>query len=88
MRGLLKALAYIHGFGVMHRDIKLQNIVLMTQDSWEPVLVDFGLAAISEDQPYHFYRCGIAPKSSPCAKTNTSMWAATSFLREHCSTSC
>ena len=66
MRGLLKALAHIHGFGVMHRDIKLQNIVLMTEDSWEPVLVDFGLAAISEDQPYHFYRCGtpgfIAPE--------------------------
>jgi len=46
MRGLLKALAYMHRFGVMHRDIKLQNVMLRS-NTWEPVLVDFGLAAIS-----------------------------------------
>jgi serine/threonine protein kinase len=48
MRGLIKALVYMHGFGVMHRDIKLQNVMLRSPDSWEPVLVDFGLAAISD----------------------------------------
>jgi len=58
MRGLLKALVYMQSFGVMHRDIKLQNVMLRSPDSWEPVLVDFGLAAISDEEPYHFYRCG------------------------------
>lgn len=37
-----------------------------SQDSLEVVIVDFGLAALTDDQPYIFYRCGtpgyIAPE--------------------------
>lgn len=36
------ALAYVHGEGVIHRDIKLSNIFIV--DNGLPVLVDFGLA--------------------------------------------
>jgi serine/threonine protein kinase len=66
MKGIAFGLNYLHKFGVMHRDIKMENIMFRSQDSLEVVIVDFGLAAISEDEPYLFYRCGtpgyIAPE--------------------------
>jgi serine/threonine protein kinase len=58
MQGVMAGLSYLHKYGIMHRDIKLENIMLRSADSWEPVLVDFGLAAISDDEPYINYRCG------------------------------
>jgi serine/threonine protein kinase/tetratricopeptide (TPR) repeat protein len=42
VRRLLATLAYIHGEGVVHRDLKPNNIFLRDGDL--PVLVDFGLA--------------------------------------------
>lgn len=40
--------------------------MLRSLDGWEPVFIDFGLAAVSEDEPYIHYRCGtpgyIAPQ--------------------------
>lgn len=56
----------MHKFGIMHRDIKLENIMFKSKGSLDVVIVDFGLAAISEDESYIFYRCGtpgyIAPE--------------------------
>jgi serine/threonine protein kinase len=40
--GLLEACAYLESKGVIHRDIKLENVVL--DDSGSPVLIDFGVA--------------------------------------------
>ncbi|MDR3435530.1 protein kinase domain-containing protein [Telmatospirillum sp.] len=42
IEGVCEALAYVHGEGVIHRDIKLSNIFIL--DNGQPVLVDFGLA--------------------------------------------
>ncbi|OJT16374.1 hypothetical protein BO221_50145, partial [Archangium sp. Cb G35] len=39
---LVRALAHIHARGVLHRDLKLENILLRTSDG-VPVLVDFGI---------------------------------------------
>ena len=37
-----EALAYLHGEGLVHRDVKPENVVVRA--SGTPVLVDFGLA--------------------------------------------
>lgn len=43
---LMKALIHVHGAGIVHRDIKLENLVLEDPDDCTSVvLVDFGLAA-------------------------------------------
>ena len=42
MRGVCDALAFVHGEGVVHRDLKPDNIFIRTGEL--PVLVDFGLA--------------------------------------------
>jgi len=47
----------------MHRDLKPENIMfrssnLTTPDTYDPVIVDFGLAAQCDNTPYLFFRCG------------------------------
>lgn len=43
LRGICNALAFVHGEGVVHRDLKPDNIFICTGEL--PVLVDFGLAS-------------------------------------------
>jgi serine/threonine protein kinase len=58
LRGIAEGLAYLHRFGIAHRDLKLENIILRDQYSLRPVIADFGLAVLVEEQPYFYYRCG------------------------------
>lgn len=55
MRGLLEALEYLHEKGVMHRDVKPENVMvgrrvfdkrelLKRKTDIVPVLIDFGFA--------------------------------------------
>jgi serine/threonine protein kinase len=88
-----EALAYAHQHGVLHRDVKPQNIYLGEAEGEGPWLIDFGLAYIRSmtDQRAKTGLCGtpgyIAPKSSPPWATRSisgptsSPWAA-------CYTSC
>lgn len=48
MRQLLSALEYLQLFGIIHRDIKLENIMMSDfSDSMAiPKLIDFGLARV------------------------------------------
>jgi tetratricopeptide (TPR) repeat protein len=43
-RKIVNALALVHAQGVIHRDVKPQNILLSQGDPLRPVLVDFGVA--------------------------------------------
>src|SRR5690606_37275779 len=42
LRGLLSALAYAHGRGVIHRDVKAENV--LSDEAGQPLLADFGIA--------------------------------------------
>ncbi|CAD8153913.1 unnamed protein product [Paramecium octaurelia] len=45
MKKIISAVAYIHGQGIVHRDIKAENIMIANKkDDAEPKLIDFGLA--------------------------------------------
>ena len=60
---LLKILRYIHSVGVVHRDIKLENIMLTSKH--EVVLIDFGLSAFSFPSDIMKNPCGTFLYSAP-----------------------
>lgn len=45
---VFRAVKYLHSFGIVHRDIKLENIVMTSRDNQQalPKLIDFGLSKI------------------------------------------
>ncbi|GMA87630.1 hypothetical protein GCM10025868_28800 [Angustibacter aerolatus] len=45
-RGLTGALTAIHAAGVVHRDLKPGNVLLLDDD---PVVIDFGIAHVADD---------------------------------------
>ncbi|AYG81536.1 Serine/threonine-protein kinase AfsK [Streptomyces hundungensis] len=53
---LAEGLASVHGYGVTHRDLKPQNVILSPQG---PQLIDFGIAKGAEDTA--LTRTGLAP---------------------------
>ena len=85
MINLLEGIAYLHEKGIMHRDLKLENIMVKKDEGRSgkviPVIVDLGLAEYSSSTKYLYTRCGtpgyVAPevlkiKSTDPVQTYTS----------------
>ena len=48
---LLIGLGQLHKKGIMHRDLKLENIMVLEKDSSiEPIIIDLGLAELSTNK--------------------------------------
>ncbi|CAK93185.1 unnamed protein product (macronuclear) [Paramecium tetraurelia] len=59
MRGLLEGLAHMHSKNIMHRDLKLENILFKEQNDINSVVIaDFGLATFVNLPVYLYCRCG------------------------------
>lgn len=56
MMGLLAALAKVHSCGVVHRDVKAENILLAGDG--RPILCDFGVAGFIDNEETMSQRCG------------------------------
>jgi calcium/calmodulin-dependent protein kinase I len=58
---LVQAVDYMHKQGIMHRDLKLQNIMIRGENRFdvEPIIVDFGIADyVQKEAVYSMCRCG------------------------------
>mmetsp|Transcript_129863 Transcript_129863/g.403924 ORF Transcript_129863/g.403924 Transcript_129863/m.403924 type:complete len:457 (+) Transcript_129863:109-1479(+) len=63
MQGLLAALAHIHASGVIHRDVKPENVLLMADG--RAVLADFGVATRVSDSESKAQRMGSLGYAAP-----------------------
>ena len=41
---ILRAVSYLHARRVLHRDLKLENVMVTDQQDWHVTIVDFGLS--------------------------------------------
>lgn len=61
MYDILSGLNYLASKGIMHRDLKLENLILKNEsdiDGNSVKIVDFGLASKCDIHSYLFRRCG------------------------------
>ena len=65
MRSLLKNLSELENLNIVHRDVKLENLVFRGKDNKELMLIDYGFAVHADDEDYLYYKCGTPGYISP-----------------------
>lgn len=46
LRQMLEVIAYCHSFGVIHCDLKPENVLFVEKNGWEIKIIDFGLSKV------------------------------------------
>ncbi len=66
LASLLQGLVYLHSQGLLHNDIKGNNILVsQTAKGWKAVLIDFGLATQEEESPWSRALAGTVSHIAP-----------------------
>lgn len=82
MTQLIQALSFIHGLGISHGDVKLENIMVILSNGNELKikLIDFGLAAASNQIPFRGSEPYLSPETVMGLESRTGekcdIWAA------------
>lgn len=72
-----EGVAYCHGKGVMHRDLKLENIMLNTLDPPEAIIIDVGLAELFPPNRADSHRSSAPTGSIPTMAPEVLMQSST-----------
>ncbi|KAI9778298.1 MAG: hypothetical protein M1816_004148 [Peltula sp. TS41687] len=83
---LLLGLSHLHGRGIAHRDLKLENL-LVQEEPFKIIIADFGLSKFAEDKLFMTF-CGtlenLAPEVFPGVQTSygpkADVWSAAVIL--------
>lgn len=79
-RQILQAICYLHSRGVVHRDVKLENVVYASEDTDDIKLIDFGLSSRWDGIRSLKRACGTITYAAPevfqhCYTSKADVWS-------------
>lgn len=63
MKGILQGVAYIHSIGIVHRDLRADNVLITAEG--RPVIADFGISCLIDDKKEMAERVGTPGYAAP-----------------------